>query len=80
MVYTTIGKRNKISKIIETYPETLQEKAECSEGLSSQSDQMDRRILQKRRDPLCGCGRHPKYPERKRYGTQDKPEVSQPAV
>ena len=32
---TAVGKRNKISKIIETYPETLQEKAECSEGLSS---------------------------------------------
>ena len=63
-----------------TPAETLQEKAECSEGLSPQSDQMDYRILQKRRYPLCGCGRHPKYPERKRYGTQDKPEISQPAV
>ena len=28
---------------------TKEEKAECSEGLPSQSDQMDRRILQKRR-------------------------------
>ena len=62
MVYAAIGKRNKISKIIETYPETLQEKAECSKGLPSQSDQMDCRILQKRRYPLCGCGRHAKYP------------------
>ena len=70
----------KISKIIETYPETLQEKAECSEGLSPQSDQMDCRILQKRRYPLCGCGRHPKYPQRKRYGAYDQPEVSQPAI
>ena len=69
MVCTVIGTRNKISKIIETYPEALQEKAECSEGSSSQSDQMDRRILQKRRYPLCGCGRHPKYPQRKRYGS-----------
>ena len=49
MVCAAIRKRNKISKIIETYPETLQEKAECSKGLSSQSDQMDCRILQKRR-------------------------------
>ena len=55
MVCTAVGKRNKTSKIIETYPETLQEKAECSEGLSPQSDQMDYRILQKRRYPLCGC-------------------------
>ena len=68
MVRAAVGKKNKISKIIETYPETLQEKAECSEGLPSQSDQMDCRILQKRRHPLCGCGRHPKYPQRKGYG------------
>ena len=45
MVCTAVGKRNKISQIIETYSKTLQEKAEYSEGLSSQSDQMDCRIL-----------------------------------
>ena len=39
MVCTAIGKRNKIPKIIETYSETLQEKAEYSKGLPSQSDQ-----------------------------------------
>ena len=48
MVCTAIEKGNKISKIIETYPETLQEKAERSEGLSPQSDQMDCRIQQKK--------------------------------
>ena len=53
MVCAAIGKRNKISKIIETYSETLQEKAEYSKGLPSQSDQMDCRILQKRRYPFC---------------------------
>ena len=31
MVYAAIGKRNKISKIIETYPEILQEKAALPE-------------------------------------------------
>ena len=35
MVCAAIEKRNKISEIIETYPETLQKKAEYSEGLSS---------------------------------------------
>ena len=48
MVCPAVRKRNKISEIIETYPETLQEKVECSEGLSSQSDQMDCRIQQKK--------------------------------
>ena len=48
MVCPAVRKRNKISEIIETYPETLQEKAECSEGLSSQSDQMDCGIQQKK--------------------------------
>ena len=48
MVCPAVRKRNKISEIIETYPETLQEKAECSEGLSSQSDQMGCRIQQKK--------------------------------
>ena len=35
MVYAAIGKRNKISKIIETYPEILQEKAEKTEESSA---------------------------------------------
>ena len=29
---------------------------------------------------LCRCRGYPEYPERKRPGTQDKPEVPQPAV
>ena len=48
MVCTAVRERYKISKIIATYPETLQEKAECSEGLPSQSDQMDCGIQQKK--------------------------------
>ncbi len=35
LVCAAIGKRDKISRIIETYPETLQKKAEYSEGLPS---------------------------------------------
>ena len=31
-------------------------------------------------DHLCRCRGYPEYPERKRPGTQDKPEVPQPAV
>ena len=36
MVCAAIGKRNKISKIIETYPEILQEKAEKTEESSEE--------------------------------------------
>ena len=56
IIHSRIGKEDKISKIKEkTYPEALQEKAECSEKdyLHKKVYQMDRRILQRKEDIRC---------------------------
>ena len=56
LVCTAIGKRIKYPKSSKHIQRLYRKKAECSKGLSSQSDQMDCRILQKRRYPLCFLG------------------------
>ena len=49
-------------------------------GLSAQDYKICCRILPGTGDHLCRYRGYPEHPERKRPGTQDKPEVSQPAV